>query len=79
MAVSSLATAPRLKQIFEATTLLAPLVPLVLLLVLERLALSMYEFSFWRYVAFRAAYLICLFLAVYLTFGLAAAFWFGAS
>lgn len=75
MVAHFLAMAPAERLIFEVLTRSAPLFPLPLVLALEQLALSRLDFSFWGCVAFRAAYLLCLVLAVYLTYVLAMMFW----
>lgn len=58
-----------------AVTRLLPVLPLSLLLGLERWVTSNYAFSGWGLVAFRAAYVVSLFFVIYATYLLAAVLW----
>ena len=60
---------------FEAVTLLLPLIPIPLVLALERWAVSKYEFSRGGAMLFRGAYVVSFLGSCYATLALIAVFW----
>jgi len=63
------------KLLLEVLARLSPLLPIPLVLFLEWCVVSKYEFSRAGLVIFRAAYLICVLAAVFLTYTLGMIFW----
>ncbi len=75
MAVHFLAAHIAAQRLFEVVTLLLPLTPLPLLLVLESWVVSKYEFSRGEAVLFRMAYVISLLASCCATIALVAIYW----
>lgn len=70
-----LITALAAKHLFAGATLLLPMLPLSLVLALERWVLSKHVFSRAGLVVFRVAYLVSVFCAVYAAFVLGMIIW----